>query len=255
MGREVGPRMICHPPRVDTVTMEEALAFCEGALGSGKGISVLGVNAAVVELASRLPGFAEHFDRASLVLPDGMGVVLGYRFLGQKFHERVATPDFVDALLARNSASSVFLLGGTAAVVDQAAKRLRHRGIEVVGAQHGYFPQSEIPAVARNALDARPAILLVGMPSPMKETFISHLAESSDFRMIAIGVGGYMDILAGSVPRAPRFLGGMGLEWLYRLAREPRRLARRYLIGNFVFARLVWRWRRGGRHVTSVRSR
>ncbi|MHB8449271.1 MAG: WecB/TagA/CpsF family glycosyltransferase [Mycobacteriales bacterium] len=224
--------------------MDGVLERCEEARRGGGSLSILGVNAAIVNLAVKLPELRAYLDLADIVLPDGMGVVWFYRLIGQRLRERVATPDLVEALLTGAPGQRIYLVGGLPAAVSCAADVLRGRGHQVVGAHHGFMSETEVGAVIADIRRAEAELVLVGMPSPKKEAFSSELRHSNDEPTIVIGVGGYLDVLAGLVPRAPRVIGRLGFEWAFRLAMEPRRLAGRYLIGNLTFLRTILRWRR-----------
>jgi N-acetylglucosaminyldiphosphoundecaprenol N-acetyl-beta-D-mannosaminyltransferase len=145
---------------------------------------------------------------------------------------------------------SVYLLGARQGALDRAVERIRgqYPGLRVVGARDGYFEPREAAAVADQVREASPDLLFVAMSSPFKELWLDRYLERTGARF-AMGVGGAIDILAGERARAPGWLQRLGLEWAFRLAQEPRRMWRRYLLGNAKFAWLVARelMRRGRR--------
>ncbi|MEW6217607.1 MAG: WecB/TagA/CpsF family glycosyltransferase [Candidatus Bipolaricaulota bacterium] len=197
------------------------------------------VNAHAVNLAHDLPWFREFLDSCDVVYCDGFGVSLAAWLLGQKVPPRHTPPDWIGDLCKRAEAEglSMFMLGASPGVADKAADRLREHapGLKIAGIHHGYFNKvrdgSENLAVVRAINLARPNILLVGFGMPLQEQWI--LQNREELRVGAIlTVGALFDHLAGEVKRAPRWMTDRGLEWLGRLVIEPRRLWRRYLLGN-----------------------
>jgi len=179
---------------------------------------------------------------SDLILADGISVVWASRLLGRPLPERVAGIDLMMGMLRRGNerAYRLYCLGATDEVLDKVAERLAadFPNIRQVGRQNGYFPEEEEGAIAGRIAAASPDILLVAMTSPKKEKF---LARWSDWLGVPVchGVGGSFDVFAGKVLRAPERWQRLGLEWLYRLKQEPRRLWRRYLTTNTLFCGMV----------------
>jgi N-acetylglucosaminyldiphosphoundecaprenol N-acetyl-beta-D-mannosaminyltransferase len=150
----------------------------------------------------------------------------------------VAGIDLMDRILAlgRTRGFRVYLLGAARDVLEAAAARLqeRHPGIAIVGQQHGYFKDGEEEEVAAAIAAARPDVLFVAMTSPRKEHFLARWSGRLGVP-VCHGVGGSLDVIAGKVERAPAAWQRLGLEWLYRVKQEPRRLWRRYLVTNTLF--------------------
>ena len=156
--------------------------------------------------------------------------------------ERVAGIDLMEALLdvSRTRGYGVFLLGARAEVLERAEREIlrRHPGVRIVGRHHGYFgPEGEAEVVDEVAA-AVPDILFVALETPAKELFLARNRDRLAVPFV-MGVGGSFDVLAGERRRAPRWMRRTGLEWLYRLSQDPRRLARRYMVGNSAFIWLV----------------
>lgn len=217
--------MICGV-RIDNVTKKEAVAQ---ALEGGV-CAVFTPNAAMLDAALHDPSLAELLNRAALSLPDGMGVVRAARRLGTPLKERVAGIEFGEALLARaaHDGLRVFLLGGGNGIAARAAARLSERyvGLRVCGTYWGYFDRTgeENRRVLSLIRESRADVLLVCMGFPVQEEWIAeNLSALAPLRVVA-GLGGSLDVWAGEVKRAPRVLSKMGLEWAWRMAREPRRL-------------------------------
>jgi N-acetylglucosaminyldiphosphoundecaprenol N-acetyl-beta-D-mannosaminyltransferase len=179
---------------------------------------------------------------SDLLLADGMSVVWASRILGRPLPERVAGIDLFLELLrqAESSRRPVYFLGAEENVLRAMLARISrdYPGLPVAGARHGYFSDSEEPAVAEAVRASGAAYLFLGISSPTKELFLSRWGRSLGVH-VCHGVGGSFDVLAGKTRRAPRWLQRAGLEWLYRLLQEPRRLWKRYLYTNAVFLALV----------------
>ncbi len=169
---------------------------------------------------------------------DGMGVVWGARFLGLSIPERVPGIDLFEHLLALAAQRGypIFLLGARQEVVERVARvcARRHHGLNIAGFHHGYFWDDE-DALVRKIRQSGARMLFVAVTSPLKENFINKWKHvlGVDFVM---GVGGTFDVIAGGVRRAPRWAQAAGMEWLFRLVQEPRRMWRRYLTTNVQFA-------------------
>jgi N-acetylglucosaminyldiphosphoundecaprenol N-acetyl-beta-D-mannosaminyltransferase len=229
---------------LDPLTLEEAVAFVDGLIERGETGQQASLNAAKVVRAQRDPEFTEALWSYDLVMADGQPIVWAGRLLRQAVPERVSGIDLMAALLARAAerAYGVFLLGARPDVIVDAAAEIerRHPGIRIVGAHHGYYTPKEEAAVIDQIAAARPDLLFVAFETPQKELFLSRVRGLLPVPF-AMGVGGSFDVLAGRRRRAPLWMQRAGLEWLFRFVQEPRRLARRYLIGNTLFVALVLR--------------
>ena len=185
-----------------------------------------------------------------------MSLVWAGRFLGCAVPERVTGIDLLSNLLrlAPRNGLRVFLLGAKSTVLEPLIERCReeHPELEIAGWRDGYFAPHEHEAVVRQIAESGADILFVAMPSPFKDVWCERHRDRFGVKLI-IGVGGAFDVLAGMVPRAPRWMQASGLEWTWRLMLEPRRLWRRYLVGNSRFLRLVFRDRLRGQRATIAR--
>src|SRR5262249_2013490 len=141
---------------------------------------------------------------------------------------------------AEQKGLSVYFLGARSEVLDQMISNVRQRypDLRIAGSHHGYFAPAEAAGIAEGVRASRADLLFLGMTSPKKETFVAEYGERSGAKVVH-GVGGSFDVLAGVVKRAPRAWQRLGLEWLFRVAQEPRRLGRRYLTTNTAFLVLV----------------
>jgi N-acetylglucosaminyldiphosphoundecaprenol N-acetyl-beta-D-mannosaminyltransferase len=220
----------------DPVTLRAAVDQCVAwCLEPRAPHTVITANAAILCQMRRDAELREACQRGDLIVADGMSVVWTFRLAGVPFPERVAGVDMLGALLGAASAHRlrVYFLGARGEVVSALARRCaqRYPGMTVAGFRDGYFGPAQHDEVVREIRDRQPHMLFVGMPSPFKETWCERHRLAIGVPVI-MGVGGSFDVLAGYVPRAPRAVQRLGLEWSWRLAMEPRKLWRRYLTTN-----------------------
>jgi len=231
--------------RVDAVGRDEAVA-CIVTLAnggaSGNGVVVtLGVE--MVMAAQRDRAFRDVVNSAALVTCDTIGLLLASRLRGGPLHERVTGVELAGALAARSASHSdvrLYLLGGGGDTAQRAAEALQraHPGAKIAGARDGYFRDDESDAVAAAVRASGANVLLAGLGSPKQELWLTqHLAATGCGA--GIGVGGSFDVYAGNVLRAPALVRRAGLEWAYRLAKEPRRWRRQLALPRFALAALA----------------
>jgi len=191
-----------------------------------------------VNEASSSPWLKKFYQESLICYCDGQGIRLGAKLLGQSIPERITLPDFLEdlCLLARDHKLTLFLLGSADDVAERAAKVLQERypGLMITGFHRGYFGPGETQAMIETINKANPDILLIGMGIPFQEEWIRdnfrHLSAT-----IAWAAGGVLELISGEKSRCPRWMSSCGLEWVYRLFQEPRRLWGRYLLGNPLF--------------------
>jgi N-acetylglucosaminyldiphosphoundecaprenol N-acetyl-beta-D-mannosaminyltransferase len=239
MSYDVPRRRVLGVP-VDALDLAGTLAWVEHKVTSREPGTHLGVNAANVVRAHGDPDYRALLERGSVVGPDGQPFVWAAKLLRQPLPGRVAGIDLMEAVLRRAAEKGwrISLLGGRAHVVERLAARLHAEGVQVVGARDGYFAAEDEPQVVSDILQSRPDVVFVGMPSPDKERIlVTRLAPAGI--PVGIGVGGSFDVLAGEVRRAPLPVQRLGLEWVVRMAQEPRRLFLRYAVTNTRFVMLV----------------
>lgn len=227
---------------VDAVNMEQAVSVAADAIRRRRPLLIGVVNAAKIVNMRRDAALRDAVLAADLILADGMAVVWAARVLGRPLPGRVTGIDLMHRLLthADRHGCRVYCLGATDAVLEEVVRRVAHDhpGVKIVGRRNGYFAPAESEAVAEEIAAARPDILLAAMSSPKKEVFLVQWAPRMNIP-VCHGVGGAFDVLAGKARRAPQLWQRLGMEWLYRVVQEPRRLWRRYLVTNTVFAWLV----------------
>lgn len=227
---------------VDLVDMAGVVVLVEQwCRRQGQHVAV-GVNAHVANLAARDPSFAGLVRAADLAYADGQSVVWATRWLGNGPTERVATTDLIHPL-ARMCASrglGLYFFGAAPGVAERAAQRLRAREPALrVHTSHGYVDERGLPAVLADINASGAAVLLVGLGDPLQQHWVAeHRAALST--PVIMTCGGLFDWISGDIRRPPDWVVRAGLEWLWRLLLEPRRLARRYVLGNPAFmARVV----------------
>lgn len=184
----------------------------------------------------------EAINKSTLVNIDGMSVVWALKFLGYKHVEKASCPDIFDRLmmLAAEKGYRPFFLGTTPEILDTAIRNLKNEypTLEMAGSHHGYFNEENAEEIAKLIKESKADMLFLGISSPKKELFSDRYSAYMQVPYI-FGVGGVFDILANVTKRAPRWMQNSGLEWLYRFMQEPRRMWRRYLIGNIQFVWIV----------------
>ncbi len=225
---------------IDLAQPAELLRMISGWASEGRTRRVMYVNAHVVNQSRTTPQLGEALRRADLVYCDGYGVRLAARFLKHPIPYRMTGADWIWGLatLCELSGLPLYLLGSEPPVAREAAARLRrwYPRLDVVGAHHGFFeldsPHNERVIEDINAYG--PAIVLVGMGTPKQELWVDRYADRLDGAVVWT-VGALFDIVSGHTPRAPRWLADNGFEWIFRLAIEPQRMWRRYLLGNPIF--------------------
>lgn len=199
---------------------------------------VFSSNGQGLALAARDSAFANAMEEADLVHADGMPVVFASRLTEHRLPERIATTDFFhDAAEAATAAGlRFFMLGSTAEENEAAVAAIRriYPGLEIVGSHHGYFADTEDEAVCAQIRASGADVVWVALGKPRQELW----SVANRERLRGVGwvktCGGLYSFLAGTAPRAPRWAQRVGLEWFFRMANDPRRLARRYLTTNAV---------------------
>lgn len=231
---------------IDRVDLAGALARCEEAIATRSYVQHMAINAAKLVAMRDDPELARVIRGCELVTADGQAVVWASRVLRDPLPERVAGIDLMEALLARaaDRGYRVYILGARQEVLDEAVRRLRarHPDLQLAGCRDGYFAAEEEDEVAAGIAAARADVLFVAMSSPHKELFLGRHGPQMGVPFV-MGVGGAIDVVSGITKRAPHLMQRLGLEWLYRLLQEPRRLFRRYAVTNARFVQLVLRER------------
>jgi N-acetylglucosaminyldiphosphoundecaprenol N-acetyl-beta-D-mannosaminyltransferase len=244
LGLAARPASVLFDIPIDLADPTEVLQTITSWASAEQSRRVMYVNAHVVNQARVTPGLAEALRKADLVYCDGYGVRLAARVLSSPVPHRMTGADWIWALarLCELAGHRLYLLGSEPPLAREAAARLRQRcpQLDVCGAHHGFFdldsPHNE--RVIEHINEHRPRIVLVGMGTPKQELWVDRYGDRLDGAVVWT-VGSLFDYVSGHMPRAPRWLSDNGLEWIFRLAIEPHRMWRRYLLGNPVFLRRV----------------
>jgi len=224
--------------KIHAVDTEGALSAIEEFIRSGAPHVVVTADSSGVVLAQSDAELREIVNSADLVTPDSVGILWAARRFGDPLPERVSGVDMVEHLCGRAAEAGyrVFLLGASPGVAEEAAFALqkRHPGLEIAGTHHGYFKPEESDAVARKVRDSKPHILFVAMGQPLQEKWIARYKDEIGVP-VSMGVGGTFDVLSGRRKRAPKWMQRCGLEWIYRLVCNPRKIGKCSTLPVFVF--------------------
>ncbi len=222
--------------KVNNVTMNEAVDRAFKYLSDDKANVVYTPNSEIILAASNDSEFTEIINSADLIIPDGIGVVYGSKILGQALPERVAGFDLVCLLFEKmaKAGKSVFLLGAKPGVADVAAEKLKekYKGLVIAGTNDGYFKDEDDEKIIAKINDAAPDFLMVCLGFPKQEKWIYKYKDVLNAKLM-IGAGGCIDVFAGNVMRAPEFYCKHGLEWFYRLMKQPSRFVRMLALPKF----------------------
>lgn len=223
---------------IDEMTPSEAVEKIRDLWRTRLKSRIFFVNAHCFNVAATDERYRDSLRAADLVLADGSGMLLASRVLRVPIQHNLNGTDLVPMLCdtAAEEGRSIFLLGARPGIAERAAARLgeRYPGLRIAGIQHGYFSAEENEEIIERINAAKPDMLLVAMGVPLQEQWITDNFAALDVP-VSLAVGALLDFISNNVPRAPRLLRRLGIEWLYRLYREPRRLWRRYMVGNIAF--------------------
>ena len=231
----------------DDVTLEEAADRAMALLDQEGPHLVATPNPEIVQLAAKVPELALVLAGADLVIPDGVGVVYAAKILGRPLKGRVPGIEFAAALMERMAGTGkrLFLLGAKPGVAEEAARRLKARypNLEICGTHDGYF-QEDGPVVEA-IRQAGAQVVFVCLGAPKQEKWIARTGAATGARL-RVGLGGSLDVFAGQVKRAPEAFQKLGMEWFYRLCRQPSRIGRMAKLPLFLVSAAGERLR-GGR--------
>lgn len=219
----------------DNVTKAEAVERALALIDAREGRYVVTPNPEIVMLAKENPALKEALAGADIALPDGAGIVKGAAILGRPMKEKVPGIDFACGVMARlaERGGSVYLFGAKPGVAEAAAETLRTKfpGLVISGTSDGYF--SDDGPIIEKIKDAAPDFLLVCLGAPKQELWMAKMSGKLLVGLM-VGLGGSLDVFAGTVKRAPEAWQKLDLEWLYRLLKEPRRIGRMMKLPLFV---------------------
>ena len=233
---------------VDSFTLEEFVENIVERIRAKARTTVMYLNVHVVNQTFQNPRLKEILKKADILYCDGGGIIIGARILGKKIPRRMTGADWIYDLseVCCREHISLYFLGGQPGVAKKAAGILREKypTLDIRGCCHGYFDRAESRVVIDKINGSKPDILFIGFGTPIQELWLDQYRASLDVP-VCWAVGAVVDFISETVPRGPRWMLDNNLEWLYRLLIEPRRMWRRYLIGNtrFLIAILLQRCR------------
>ncbi len=213
----------------DNLTRKQALERVLEFLNEDRNHLLVTPNPEIVMAAQSDNCLMDILQKAELVIPDGIGIILASRIMKRNIRERVEGCDLILSLfnIIKDTNKTVYLLGGKPGVAEKAKMNMerRYKNLKIVGIHDGYFNKIQEEEIIREVQDLKPDILLVGLGYPRQEKWINSNKDRLPVK-ISAGVGGSIDIMAGTVKRAPKALRAVGLEWFYRLLDQPRRITR-----------------------------
>ena len=240
-GENMGRILLFNQVPIDVISKKDLIGKIILWAEAKKKKMVVYMNAYGVVEYSKNQKYANVVKNADIVYPDGWGPVFASRFFKDKLTKRVNVGDFVDELLADIDSKrlGIYLVGCESATNEKTLEAIKKRypKIKVCGGDHGFFNQREEQEIVEKIKKTRPRIVLVGMSVPKQEYFIARNFPSLP-PAVYMGVGGVFYYISGLKKRAPRLMRKYGFEWLYRLLQEPKRLWRRYTLGNLNFTYL-----------------
>jgi N-acetylglucosaminyldiphosphoundecaprenol N-acetyl-beta-D-mannosaminyltransferase len=231
---------------VDKVKYDSMLLVIEDLIAQGGGKIVAPVNVDIMNKAHDNPVLAQFLRKADVIHSDGAGVVWGSALVGDAVPERVTSITLLWRLAERwnDGSRSLYFLGGPAGMAEAARDAIHTRfpNVRIVGCHRGHLSTPELVESALADIErSRPDMLLVGFGSPIQEEFIVEHRDRLNVVPVIWPVGALTSHIAGYHPRAPKLFRKAGAEWLWRLMLEPRRLWRRYILGNPIFmSRVLW---------------
>lgn len=221
--------------RVDKVTLKEATELVEEFLQGNELKTIYTPNTEIVMKAKENEQLRNLINQGNLVIPDGIGLVYATKIKKKPLPERVTGFDLSINMieLANRKKMSLYLLGGKPGVAEEAAENIRKKypNVRIAGYHHGYFKEDK--EIIKEINESNPDIIFVGLGFPKQELWID-LYKTQLKSKIVIGNGGTIDVLAGKVKRAPKIYQSLGLEWFYRLIKEPSRIRRQLVIPKFI---------------------
>ena len=232
--------------RVDRVTYQEALGCLESFIERREPNYVIAINPEKIVSVQNNSSLKDIVNKAGLCIADGTGILLAARLLGDRLPERVTGIDlmFSAVEMASQKGYSLFLLGAEPGVAEKVADtwQKHYPSLNICGTHHGYFSEEEEADVIHKIREASPDMLFVALGSPKQEIWINKYINEMEVP-VCLGVGGSFDVITGKVRRAPEWMRRLGLEWNYRLFKEPKRIRRMMSLPKFVFMILAYKAR------------
>jgi N-acetylglucosaminyldiphosphoundecaprenol N-acetyl-beta-D-mannosaminyltransferase len=234
----------------DTITQKEALQKALSFVRGAKPETLFTPNPEMVMTARHDKEFCHVLNSASMVVPDGIGIVYASKINKGNIKQRVAGFDLIQAIFSeiKKTGETVYFFGGGKGVAAAAktAMEQTHKGIRIIGTQEGFFDKQKEAFILNDIKEKKPDILLVGLGCPKQEKWIAQHKDELPVKLLA-GVGGSFDAMSGKVKRAPALFIRLNLEWLYRLIKQPSRLKRQIQLPVFMLLVIKERIARHGK--------
>ena len=233
---------------IDDITVEQAVETAMFCIRERELCRVVTPNGEFALAAKRNPAFLDAINSARIILPDGISVVLAAKIIGRPLGGKVAGIHFAERLCAAMGCEGkrLYILGAKPGVAKKAAENLKAKypGLFIAGTQDGYYKLEDEPAVVQAITEAEADALFIAMGAPRSELFAMQYGEAMGVSVMA-GIGGSVDIFAGVSRRAPAIFVKLGLEWFYRLCKEPWRIKRMAKLPLYLLEAVRWRLRHG----------
>ena len=239
---------------VDMVDEQEAMLIFQELMKAGECRLIVTPNSEIIVNASKDPELKNIIEQADLVIPDGIGLVYASKIMGVPLSKRVTGIDFLDAILGylEETGQSIFFLGSkpgdedSPGIAELAVEKMKekYKDLKVAGTHHGYFKEADEEDIVKAINDSGADFLCTALGSPKQEKFVYRYRNELKIKG-AIGVGGSLDVWAGTLKRAPEFYRNHGLEWLYRLIQQPSRYKRMAALPLFMIKVIVSRFTGG----------
>ncbi len=227
---------------IDPLTMKETVDAVEQYVLKKNPLHLMGVNADKINQCYEDEKIKKIVNESGIINADGASVVLASKFLGAPVPERVAGIDLMQNLLelSNKKGYSVFFFGAKEEILQDMLKAFKQRypNLNVVGYRNGYFSPEDEKKIQEDIKERKPDFVFVGITSPKKEYIIQSFMDNG-INTVFMGVGGSFDVLSGHIKRAPLWMQKLNLEWLFRVVNEPKRLFKRYFVGNVTFIKRV----------------
>ena len=223
---------------IDVLNFEETVRLVDEYVQKKIPLHLIGVNADKINELNQNEQLRQIVNSCGIINADGASVIMASKFLGKALPERVAGIDLMERLIQLSEQKNyrVYLLGAKQNVVEKTAEVLKKRypRLQLCGFRNGYFKEADWHSVSEEIRALHPDFVFVGITSPLKEYLVEYFQEQGH-NAVFMGVGGSFDVISGNIPRAPLWMQKAGLEWLFRVIQEPKRLFKRYFIGNTMF--------------------
>lgn len=239
---QTGARVTIFDTPLDTLSFKQTVQLARESMVTGRTTQQVSLNVAKLVKMRSDAVLREDVVTSDIISADGVGIVWGCKLLGLNGVQRVAGVDLMFAILALCAKEGYrpYFLGARPEILDRAIEvaMAKWPGLKLAGAHHGYYKNHEEESVLKDIVSSNPDCLFIAMPTPKKERFLAQHRARLNVPFI-MGVGGSLDIVAGKVTRAPTWMQQAGMEWLYRVFQEPRRMWWRYTSTNAEFAVLL----------------